>query len=86
MLKSTSALVGALIAVLSESTRLERLIASGNLSETEEERLIDRTEQMHAAYGDLAEKYERRLVDQPGLLTLDALKARVEAERADGHA
>ena len=80
MLKSTNALIGALIAVLSESSRLEKLIASGNLPDTEEERLMDRVEQMHAAYGDLSDEYERRLPENPGLLTLDALEARIEAE------
>jgi hypothetical protein len=80
MLESTNALVGALIALLSESRRLEGLIASGSLSQEDEERLIDRVEQMHLAYGDLSEEYERRLPDHPRLATLEALKARIEAE------
>ena len=80
MFANTNALVGALIAVLSESQRLEALIASGSLSDDEEERLIDRAEQVHAAYGELAEEYERRLPDHPRLLSLNALKARIAAE------
>ena len=80
MLENTNALIGALTAVLSESTRLEKLIASGSLSEDDEERLMDRVEQMHLAYGDLSEEYEGRLPVHPGLLSLDALKARIEAD------
>ena len=80
MFANTNALVGALIAVISESARLEALIAGGSLPEDEEERLMDRVEQMHAAYGELAEEYERRLPDHPRLLSLDALKARIAAE------
>lgn len=80
MFANTNALVGALIAVISESTRLEALIAGGSLPEDEEERLMDRVEQMHAAYGELAQEYERRLPDHPRLLSLDALKARITSE------
>jgi len=80
MLESTNALMGALIAVLSESRRLERLIASGTLSQDIEERLTSRVEQMHAAYGDLSEEYERRVAGRPTLLSLDALKARIASE------
>lgn len=80
MFANTNALVGALIAVISESARLEALIASGALPEDEEERLMDRVEQMHAAYDELAQEYERRLPDHPRLLSLDALKARITSE------
>jgi len=80
MLENTNALIGALTAVLSESSRLEKLIASGSLSDDDEERLMDRVEQMHLAFGDLSEEYERRLPAHPGLLSLDALKARIEAD------
>jgi hypothetical protein len=80
MFANTNALVGALIAVMSESSRLEALIAGGSLPDEEEERLMDRVEQMHAAYGELAEEYERRLPDHPGLLSLDALRARIAKE------
>ncbi len=80
MLEDTNALIGALIAVLSESSRLEKLLASGALSDSDEERLMDRVEQMHAAYGDLSEEYERRLPGHPSLLSLDALRARIEAD------
>ena len=41
---------------------------------------MDRVEQMHAAYGELAEDYERRLAHHPGLLSLDSLKARIASE------
>jgi hypothetical protein len=77
MLEDTNALVGALIAVLSESKRLEALIAGGTLSQEDEDRMIDRAEQIQLAYGDLSEEYERRLPSQPRLLSLEALKARI---------
>ena len=82
MLEDTNALIGALIAVLSDSARLEKLIASGDLSNADEDRFMDRVEQMHAAYGDLSEEYERRLPRHPGLLSLEALQQRVKAETA----
>jgi hypothetical protein len=77
MLEDTNALVGALIAVLSESKRLEALIAGGTLSQEDEDRMIDRAEQIQLAYGDLSEEYERRLPDHPRLLSLAALNARI---------
>ena len=80
MLEDTNALIGALVAVLSESARLEKLIASGELTDADEDKFMDRVEQMHAAYGDLSEEYERRLPEHPSLLSLDALKARIEAD------
>jgi hypothetical protein len=80
MLENTNALIGALTALLSESSRLEKLIASGSLSDDDEERLMDRVEQMHLAFGDLSEEYERRLPAHPGLVSLDALKSRIEAD------
>lgn len=82
MLEDTNALIGALTAVLSESARLEKLIASGDLSDADEDKFMDRVEQMHAAYGDLSEEYERRLPGHPGLLSLDALRERIKAETA----
>lgn len=80
MLENTNALIGALTAVVSESSRLEKLVASGSLSEPEQERMMDRAEQLDAAYGDLSEEYERRLSDHPALLSLEALRARIEAD------
>lgn len=82
MLEDTNALIGALTAVLSESAHLEKLIASGDLSDADEDKFMDRVEQMHAAYGDLSEEYERRLPGHPGLLSLDALRERIKAETA----
>lgn len=82
MLEDTNALIGALIAVLGESARLEKLIAGGDLSDADEDKFMDRVEQMHAAYGDLSEEYERRLPKHPGLLSLEALQERVRAETA----
>lgn len=80
MLESTNALIGALVAVLAESKRLEAALASGTLSESDEDRISDRLEQMHLAYADLSEAYEQRLPDHPKLLSLDALKARIASE------
>lgn len=80
MLKNTNALIGALIAVLSESQRLEKILSSEVLSDAEESRISDRVELMHLAYADLSEEYERRLSTHPNLLSLDALRIRIASE------
>jgi hypothetical protein len=81
MLESTNALLGALIAVMTEIDRCDKLVANQSLAETAEEELGDYLNQLQEALADLGEAYEARLADHPTLLPLHQLRERVRSQR-----
>lgn len=80
MLESTNALIAALVATLRELRRSQLLLEGGGLSEAEEEELGPFVNQLHEALADLSEAYDGRRSEQPHLLSLEALRSRIEME------
>ena len=80
MLESTNALLSTLIAVLRESRRCQHMLDGGLLPEAEEEELGPFVDQLHEAIADLSSAYVARQSENPSLITLEALNARVAAE------
>ena len=80
MLESTNALLSTLIAVLRESRRCQHLLDGGSLAEAEEEELGPFVNQLHEALADLSSVYVTRQSENPSLITLEALNARIAAE------
>jgi uncharacterized protein (DUF885 family) len=82
MLESTNALIGALIAVMREIKRMEAALSDEKRAESDAADLEALGEQLHEAYADLAEVYEARQAKHPSLLSLEALRERINAEAA----
>lgn len=80
MLESTNALLSTLIAVLRESRRCQHLLDGGALPEAEEEELGPFVNQLHEALADLSSAYVARQSENPNLISLEALNARIAAE------
>lgn len=86
MLESTNALISTLIAVLRELNRCQHLLDAGTLPEAQEEELGPFVDQLHEALADLSSACSARQSENPSLLTVEALTAKIAAESASGGA
>jgi hypothetical protein len=80
MLESTNALISTLIAVLRELNRCQNLLDAGTLPEADEEELGPFVDQLHEALADLSSAYAARQAENPSLLSLETLSAKIAAE------
>jgi hypothetical protein len=80
MFESTNALIAALIAVMRDLRRCERLLAGGLLPDSEEEEIGPLVDQLHEAIADLSDAYVTRQAEHPNLLSLEELTAKIAAE------
>jgi len=82
MLESTNALIGALIAVMRDSDRCQRLFAASTLAQQEEDKSTDYAEQLDEALSDLRDEYVTRQ-PQAALLTYEELRELVKHDAVD---